>query len=93
MSLCYKYYHSIIIALLLSSESLLASPSVLAEQKSLTSAKIVENQVTAQFTNTSDRTDRQIVSDKVTVTVAEVKGNAAPNVRVLSSSTAGASDD
>jgi hypothetical protein len=93
MSIYYKYYYSIIIALLLSGGSLLASLSVLAEQNSPTPAKIVENQVTAQFTNALDGTDRKIVSDRVTITVAEGAGGTASNVGVLPSANAGASNE
>jgi hypothetical protein len=93
MSLCYKYYYSIIITSLLSGGSLLASLSVLADQRSPTPGKIVENQVTAQFTNVLDGTDRKIVSDKVTITVAEVAGIAAKKVGVLPSATGGKSDE
>jgi hypothetical protein len=93
MSLYYKYYYSIVIALLLSGGSLLASLTVLAEQNSPTPGKIVENQVTAQFTNSLDGTDRKIVSDKVTSTVLEVAGGAASNVGVLPSENIGADDD
>jgi hypothetical protein len=93
MSLCHKYYRSILITSLLSGGSLLASLSVLADQNSPTPGKIVENQVTAQFTNVLDGTDRKIVSDKVTITVAEVAGIAANNVGVLPSANAGAYDD
>ncbi len=90
MSLRHKYYDSILIASLLSVGNLLASLSVLADQNSPTPAKIVENQVTAQFTNALDGRDRKIVSDKVTITVAE---GAASNVGVLPSTNAGASDE
>jgi hypothetical protein len=93
MSLCSKYYPSILIASLLSGWSLLAPLSVLADQHSLTPGKLVENQVTAQFTNVLDGTDRQIISDKVTITVAEVTGIAANNVEVLPIETGRADDD
>jgi hypothetical protein len=93
MSLRHKYYDSILIASLLSTGNLLASLSVLADQHSPTPSKIVENQVTAQFTNVLDGTDRKIVSDKVTITVAEVAGIAAKKVGVLPSATVGASDE
>jgi hypothetical protein len=84
------YYRSIIIASMLLGGSLLASLSVLADQNSPTPGTILENQATAQFTDAVDGTDGTIVSDKVSVTVAEVAGIAASNVGVLPSANGGA---
>jgi hypothetical protein len=78
-----KYYRSILIASLLSGASLLGSRSVLADENNPTLGTIVENQVTAQFTNAADSKDRKISSDRVTVKIAEVSENAASNIGVL----------
>jgi hypothetical protein len=85
-----KYYRSIVIATLLSGGSLLTSLNVLADQNSPTPGTIIENQATAQFTDAADNTPGYILSDKVSVTVAEVAGIAASNVGVLNSANGGA---
>jgi hypothetical protein len=85
-----KYYRTIPIALLLSGGSLLGSLNAFADQNSPTPGTLIENQATAQFTDAADGTDGKIVSDKVTVTVAEVAGIAASNVGVLPSANGGA---
>jgi hypothetical protein len=85
-----KYYRTILIAALLSGGSWLGSLNALADQNSPTPGTLIENQATAQFTDAADGTLGNIVSEKVTVTVAEVAGIAASNVGVLPSATGGA---
>ncbi len=77
-----KRYRSILIASLLSSGSLLNLLPVLADRLSPTPGTLIENQATAQFTDAADGSTGNILSDKVSVTVAEVAGIAASNVGV-----------
>ena len=74
-------YRWISLALLLSSSgSLIQILPALADQNSPTPGTLVENQATASFTDTADGLTVSIVSDKVSVTVAEVAGiSAAPS--------------
>jgi hypothetical protein len=85
-----KYYRTILIASLLSGGSLLGSLNAIADQNSPTPGTLIENQATAQFTDAADNVDGFVVSDKVTVTVAEVAGIAASTAGVQPSANGGA---
>jgi hypothetical protein len=75
-------YRSILIAALLASGSVLSSRSAFADQFSPTPGILIENQSTAQFTDTLDNANQNILSDKVTVTIAEVAGISAANAGI-----------
>jgi uncharacterized repeat protein (TIGR01451 family) len=85
-----KHYRALSIASLIAGGSLLPLVPALADQNSPTPGTLIENQATAQFTDAADGTEGKIVSDKVSVTVAEVAGIAASNVGVLPSANGGA---
>lgn len=67
-------YRCISIAMLLSSGSLLQILPVLADQNSPIPGTAIENQATASFTDTADNSTGNILSNKVSVSVAEVAG-------------------
>ncbi len=75
-------YRSLTIAALLLSGSLLPLLPALADQNSPTPGTLIENQATASFTDAADGSTGNIISDKVSVMVAEVAGIAASNVGV-----------
>jgi hypothetical protein len=78
-------YRQILIASVLSSTSLLALLPALADQNSPTPGTKIENQATAEFTDSADTTNTpiQIVSDTVKVTVAEVAGISAAGSAIV----------
>jgi hypothetical protein len=75
-------YRAILIAALVSSGSVLSSLPACADQLSPTPGTLIENQATSQFTDTLDNSTQNILSDKVTVTIAEVAGISAANVGI-----------
>jgi hypothetical protein len=74
-----KHYSSSIIVALLSSGSVLSLLPAFADQFSPPTGTLIENQATSQFTDTLDNSTQNILSDKVTVTVAEVAGISTAN--------------
>jgi hypothetical protein len=84
-----KYYRTILIASLLSGGSVLGSLNAIADQNSPTPGTLIENQATARFLD-ADGSEGLVISDKVTVTVAEVAGIVTSNAGVLPSVNGGA---
>jgi hypothetical protein len=78
-------YRSSLIAALLSSGSVLSLLPAFADQFSPPPGTLIENQATSQFTDTLDNSTQNILSDKVTVTVAEVTGISAANAGISNS--------
>jgi uncharacterized repeat protein (TIGR01451 family) len=75
-----KRYRSLTTISLLLSGSLLPLSPALADQLSPPPGTLIENQATASFTDAADGSTGTILSDKVSVTVAEVAGiSAAPS--------------
>jgi hypothetical protein len=75
-----KRYRQLLIASLIASGSMLPLLPALADPTSPTGGQnsaapgVIENQATAEFTDSADGSTLQIVSDKVQVTVAEIAG-------------------
>ena len=69
-----KRYRQILLASLVSGGSFLPLLPALADQNSPTPTTAIENQATGQFTDDADGTTQGILSNVVTVTVAEVAG-------------------
>ncbi len=69
-----RNYRALIVALLISGGSLLLLLPVLADQNSPTPGTLIENQAAAEFTDAADGSTGTLLSDKVTVAVAEVAG-------------------
>jgi hypothetical protein len=78
-------YRSLTTIALLLSGSLLPLLPALADQNSPPPGTLIENQATASFTDAADGSTGTIVSDKVSVTVAEVAGISAVGSAVVNS--------
>ncbi len=76
-------YRQILIAALISSGSLLAVLPALADQNSPTAGSKIENQATGVFTDATDNSTVSVVSDLVTVTVAEIAGISATTAGIV----------
>jgi uncharacterized repeat protein (TIGR01451 family) len=74
-----KHYHALLLASLISGGSLLSLLPALADQNSPTPNTSITNQATAQFTDAVDNSTQTIVSNTVSVTIAEVAGISAMN--------------
>ena len=68
-----RHHRAIFAALILGGNSIALLPAV-ADQNSPTPGTLIENQATAEYTDTADNTTATALSDKVTVTIAEVTG-------------------
>ena len=68
-----RHYHAIFAALISAGNSIALLPA-LADQNSPIPGTVIENQATAEFIDTTDNSIGSVLSDKVTVTVAEVAG-------------------
>jgi uncharacterized repeat protein (TIGR01451 family) len=75
-----KHYRALSIASLIAGGSLLALLPALADQNSPTPNTSITNQATAQFTDAADSSTQNILSNTVTVTLAEVAGISATGV-------------
>jgi uncharacterized repeat protein (TIGR01451 family) len=80
-----KRYRSLTTISLLLSGSLLPLSPALADQFSPPPGTLIENQATATFTDAADGSTGNILSDKVSVTVAEVAGISAVGSAVVNS--------
>jgi uncharacterized repeat protein (TIGR01451 family) len=69
-----KHYRALLIASLISGGSLLPLLPALADQNSPTPNTSITNQATAQFTDAADDSTQNILSNTVSVTLAEVAG-------------------
>jgi hypothetical protein len=69
-----KRHYRAIVAALISGGSSIALLPALADQNSPAPGILIENQATGTFTDTTDNSIGTVLSDKVTVTVAEVAG-------------------
>jgi hypothetical protein len=67
-------YRALIFASLIAGGSFAPVLPAFADQNSPTPGTLIENQATAEFIDAADNATGQVVSDKVTVTVAEVAG-------------------
>ncbi len=77
-----KHYRALSIASLIAAGSLLPLLPALADQNSPTPNTPIENQATAQFTDAADSSPQSIVSNTVSVTLAEVAGISAVTASV-----------